>query len=234
MEKFGLRILPRTTIVVRGLPVGQLATNCYLIFDRQTQEGLIIDPGDDADYIMRIIADEKIKPLKILATHGHFDHLLAAMELELAYGIPFLVHQKDEFLVKDAQRSAEHFLTTEKILPPPPIDEFLKEGQKITFGKYQLEVLETPGHTPGSVCFYLPHLQGGVCPPAGGAHLGGGTVLFCGDTIFKEGVGRTDFSYSSPKDLEKSLQKIFSLPPKTTLYPGHGERTTLKDDKMLR
>lgn len=201
MENFGLRILP----------VGQLTTNCYLIFDHQTKEGLIIDPGDDADYIMRIIADEQLKPLKILATHGHFDHILAAMELRLNYQIPFLIHKKDEFLVKNSQRSAEHFLSTEIILPPPPIDEFLKEGQKILFGKYYLQVLETPGHTPGSVCF----------------HLKTDNLLFCGDTIFKEGVGRTDFSYSSPDDLEKSLQKIFSLPRETTLYPGHGPQGRL-------
>lgn len=218
MENFGLRILPRTTIVVRGLPVGQLATNCYLIFDRESGEGLIIDPGDDADYIMRIIADEKIKPLKILVTHGHFDHILAVTELSLNYQIPFLIHKKDEFLVKNAQRSAEHFLTTEKIIPPPPVDEFLKEGQKIPFGNYQLEVLETPGHTPGSVCF----------------HLKTDNILFCGDTIFKDGVGRTDFSYSSPDDLEKSLQKIFSLPSQTTLYPGHGEKISLIHRKSKR
>lgn len=204
MENLGLRILP----------VGQLQTNCYLVFDRSLGEGLIIDPGDDADYIMRVISDEKAKPQKILATHGHFDHILAATELRLAYAIPFLVHPKDEFLVKNAQRSAEHFLTTEEILPPPPIDEFLKEGQKIPFGNYELQVLETPGHTPGSVCFYL-------------SRLGGGTALFCGDTVFKNGVGRTDFSYSSLSDLEKSLQKIFYLPPSTILYPGHGLKVSI-------
>ncbi|MDP3998655.1 MAG: MBL fold metallo-hydrolase [bacterium] len=196
---------------LRILPVGQLETNCYLVFDREASEGLIIDPGDDADYIMRAIGDEKIRPLKILATHGHFDHLLGATELQLNYQIPFLIHSKDKFLVKSAQRSAEHFLVSEKILPPPEIDEFLKEGQKISFGKYQLEVMETPGHTPGGVCF----------------HLKKDNILFCGDTVFKEGVGRTDFSYSSSGDLEKSLQRIFSLPEETTLYPGHGEQEIL-------
>ena len=157
MESFGLRTLT----------VGQLATNCYLVFDRKSQEGLIIDPGDSADYIMRVLADEKVRPLKILATHGHFDHLLAATELKLAFGIPLLSHKKDEFLVKNIQKSADyfllekqgakrrHFLQSEPIDPPPSVDGFLKEGQKISFGRHKLEVLETPGHTPGSICFYL-------------------------------------------------------------------------------
>lgn len=191
---------------LRILPVGQLKTNCYLVFDKDSQEGLIIDPGDDADYIMRIIADEQIKPTRILATHGHFDHLLATTELKLAYNIPFLIHRKDEFLVKNMQKSAKYFLKIKEVDPSPAIDGFLSEGQKIPFGRYQLEVLETPGHTPGSVCFFLRE----KC------------VLFCGDTVFKDGVGRTDFSYSNPQDLEKSLQKIFSLPPATIFYPGHG------------
>src|SRR3972149_7292380 len=160
MENFGLRILT----------LGQLQTNCYLVFDHQNGEGLIIDPGDDADYIIRIIVEEKIKPLKILATHGHFDHLLAATELKLAYGIPLLIHQEDEFLVKNINRSAQYFLQTEKLPPPPTVDGFLKEGQKISFGKYRLVILETPGHTPGSICF----------------HLEKAGILFCGDTIFKD------------------------------------------------
>lgn len=191
---------------LRTLPVGQLKTNCYLVFDRKSGESLIIDPGDDADYIIRILADEKLKPLKILVTHGHFDHLLAATELKFAYGIPFLIHQRDEFLVKNLQKSARYFLKTREIDPPPSIDKFLNEGQKILFGQYQLEVLETPGHTPGSVCFFLREKN----------------LLFCGDTIFKDGVGRTDFSYSSPEDLAKSIQKIHLLPSETTFYPGHG------------
>lgn len=201
MENLGIRVLP----------VGQLQTNCYLIFDRQSGEGLIIDPGDDADYIMRIIADEQIKPLKILATHGHFDHILAVEELRLAYDVPFAIHANDEFLVKASQKSAQHFLSDKEVLPPPPIDEFLKEGQKISFGTYQLEVLEAPGHTPGGVCFHLKEKN----------------LLFCGDTVFQDGVGRTDFSYSSPSDLEKSLKKISSLPDRAILYPGHGPQVKI-------
>lgn len=220
MGNFGLRVLP----------VGQLETNCYLVFDRATLEGLIIDPGDDADYIMRIISDENIKPLKILATHGHFDHLLAATELKLAYNlpgklhkpkaqyqIPLLIHKGDEFLVKRSQKSASHFLVTEKILPPPRIDGFLKEGQKIYFGNYYLEVLETPGHTPGSVCFCLKK-EG---------------IIFCGDTIFKDGPGRTDFSYSSREEIKRSLARIGRLPPQTIFYPGHGENFTNPQNKYI-
>ena len=195
---------------LRVLPVGQLATNCYLVFDHKNDEGLIIDPGDDADYILRIITDEKIKPLKILATHGHFDHILAATELQLAYEIPFAIHKNDLFLVKSVRKSAAYFLKMKPAIPPPHIDDFLKMGQKINFGTFQLEVIETPGHTPGSVCFHLKEKN----------------LLFCGDTIFKNGVVRTDFSYSSEANLQKSLKKLSAIATKTIFYPGHGENFT--------
>lgn len=207
VENFGIRILP----------LGQLQTNCYLVFDCGNHEGLIIDPGDDADYIARIIGDEKIRPLAILATHGHFDHLLAATELKLAFNIPFLIHQKDEFLVKETQKSAKHFLKLRSVDPPPPIDDFLKESQKITFGKHHLQVLETPGHTPGSVCFYLKEKG----------------LLFCGDTVFKNGPGRTDLSYSLPQNMKNSLAKLLLLPPKTIFYPGHGGEFTKEELKSI-
>ncbi len=201
MENFGLEILT----------IGQLATNCYLIFDPKNGEGLIIDPGDEANYITQVIMDKKIRPLMILATHGHFDHLFGVQELKLAYEIPFLIHQKDEFLLKNINKSARYFLHIKQVVPPPSVSSFLKEGQKIPFGQFYLEVLETPGHTPGSVCFYFKKKK----------------IIFCGDTLFKNGVGRTDFSYSSKTDLQKSLQKIHALPPQTICYPGHGPKTTV-------
>lgn len=195
---------------VEKLVVGQLRTNCFLVYDEKSSEGVIIDPGDDADFITRKISDLGINPQFILATHGHFDHVLAANELRLNFNIPFLIHQKDLFLLKRAGKTARFFSGEGEGIYLPP-DFFLEEGQKIKIGKEELTVLETPGHTPGGVSFYA---------------LG---MLFSGDLIFAEGVGRTDFSYSSAVDLEKSIKKVLFLPPQTVIYAGHGEEFLLKE-----
>ena len=196
---------------IEKLVVGQMAENCYLVFDKKTREAVIIDPGDDGDYLIRKITDLKLKPVLIVATHGHFDHVLAVLELKLAYRIPFLIHQRDLFLLKLAQQSAKHFLGI-KVDPVPLPDRFLKDGDEIEFGTQKLKVMETPGHTPGSICLYA------LCHP----ELVSGSV-FTGDTVFADGVGRTDFSYSSKEDLKKSLEKILKLPDNILVYPGHGE-----------
>ncbi len=195
---------------IERLIVGQLQTNCYLVWDKENLETVIIDPGDDADYIQRRVADFNLCPKFILATHGHFDHILAATELKFAFKIPFLIHQADLFLLKRAEETARFFtgISENPVLPP---DKFIKEEEKIKFGKESLEVIETPGHTPGGVAFYSPG------------------VLFSGDTIFAEGTGRTDFSYGSEKQLKNSIKKLLSLPKETTVLPGHGEETTIED-----
>lgn len=194
------------------LVVGQMQTNCYLVAESNSKETIIIDPGDDADYIIRIISDNKLIPKKIIATHGHFDHIMGVTELKLAYNIPFLIHKNDAFLVSNMQKSAKHFLGINTD-PPPSIDQFISSDTKIS-----LEIIETPGHTPGSICLYLKE----------------GNILFTGDTIFAEGgVGRTDFSYSSVKELTKSLNKIFMLPQNTTIYPGHGNPSNLTKERKL-
>ncbi|KKS98536.1 MAG: metallo-beta-lactamase family protein [Candidatus Gottesmanbacteria bacterium GW2011_GWA2_43_14] len=196
------------------LPVGQMQSNCYLLI-AENRDCLIVDPGDDGDYLERIIADHRAKPLTILATHGHFDHIMAVTELKLAYNIPFLINQKDEFLVKNMRQSAGHFLGIQTD-PPPDADNFLQENEIIALGGHKIRVIGTPGHTPGSVCLYLEKEK----------------CLISGDTLFAGGgVGRTDFSYSSPTDLAKSLEIIFALPADTEIKPGHGEASTLKKEK---
>jgi len=213
---------------IESLRVGQLETNCYLVFCPKTKEAVIIDPGDAGDFISQKILDLKLKPKLILATHGHFDHILAVTELKLAFNIPFLMHKDDLFLLKRVKRTAEYFLGYPVDLPPA-VDQYLTKREVVTFGEEKLKVIETPGHTPGGICLYssTSHLRGGVAPAA---HLGGegnGGILFSGDTLFCQGVGRTDFSYCSYKDLMKSLQKLFKLPGKTVVYPGHGSETNL-------
>jgi glyoxylase-like metal-dependent hydrolase (beta-lactamase superfamily II) len=204
---------------VERLVVGQLATNCYLAFCPKVREAVIIDPGDDGDFVIRKALDLNLKPKFILATHGHFDHLLSAKELQVNFKIPFLIHRADLFLLKRVKSTADYFLDfkgfPELAEGPPRVERYLEEGEIISFGKEQLKILETPGHTPGGVSFYT---EG---------------ALFSGDTLFCRGVGRTDLSYSSFKALQDSLQKLFRLPPRTVVYPGHGEETNLAAERAL-
>ena len=200
------------------LPVGQMAANCYLVQDEPSGEILIIDPGEDANYIAEHILKLGGKPTAILATHGHFDHILGARELQLTFGIPFYIHASDTFLVARMQETAAHFLSRDIIEAPPVIDGILADKQKITIGSQSLTVVETPGHTPGSICFYSQKEQ----------------VLFVGDSIFAGGaVGRTDFSYSEPLKLAASIDYILSLPGGFRLLPGHGEETSVAKEKQF-
>ncbi|KPJ70398.1 hypothetical protein AMJ51_02040 [Microgenomates bacterium DG_75] len=198
---------------IERLVVGQLQTNCYLVWDEESRQAIIIDPGDDGDYIIRKVLDLQLGPKAIVATHGHVDHILAVTELKLAFRRPFWIHQGDLFLVRRMQASAKHWFGIE-VDPPPEIDKFIKEGELIKFGKEQLKVMETPGHSPGGVSLY------------------GGGVLFSGDTLFCRGVGRYDFSYASREDLFASIKnKLFKLPDETRVYPGHGPETTIGEEK---
>lgn len=193
------------------LPVGQMGTNCYLIED-QGEVG-IIDPGDDGDFIIRKITDLEAKPIWVASTHGHFDHVLAVSELCLSFNIPFYLNPKDNFLLKKAKSNAEYFLgfAPDPILVSPLPLISIKD---LKLGKLEFKILETPGHTPGSVCLYCKKEK----------------VLFGGDLIFDEGeIGRTDFKYSSKNNLQKSIKKILKLPESTIIYPGHGKELTIKE-----
>jgi len=194
---------------ITRLPLGQLQANCYLVSCPKTKEGAIIDPVDSGDFIIQKIQDLGIQPQLIIATHGHFDHVLAALELKLALNLPFALHPADLPLLKKATRSADFWLKTQAD-PTPPVDRFLKDGDLISFGTQKLKVMETPGHTPGSICLYDQK-----------------QVLLSGDTVFKKAVGRTDYSYSNRKQMKGSLKKILKLPNTVRILPGHGEATTV-------
>ncbi len=197
---------------VISLTVGPLQTNCYLVFCLKSKEAIIIDPGDEADFISQKILDLKLKPKAILATHGHFDHLLAAAELKLNFKIPLFLHQNDCFLIKRIYQTASWWLRRRIVGLPLEIDHQLKEGDEISIGSLSLKVIETPGHSPGSVSFHSPQ----------------GKTLFSGDTLFSDGfIGRVDFEYSEPEKMEKSLKRLLSLPKETLVFPGHGKKFTL-------
>jgi hydroxyacylglutathione hydrolase len=210
-------------IEVARLIVGGLRANCYLVWDKKSREAVIIDPGDEADYIIEKINELDLRPQKIVATHGHFDHVMAVNELKLAlqaqagFKIPFLMHKKDERILRWMRRSAIYFTKVDPG-PKPEANENIKEGVVIKAGEIELRVIETPGHTLGGVCLYCPKEK----------------ILFSGDTIFAEGaVGRTDFPYCSKAELKKSIKKLLKLPEETKVFPGHGEETTILEWKAF-
>lgn len=196
-------------IVVYRLSVGQLATNCYIL--GKGNKGYVIDPGGDGTYIAETLLQLRIVPQAIFLTHGHFDHVLGAFEVSTAFGIPTYVSRNDAFLVERMQSTAEHFLKyTVDDIPPKPLLFY----EDTSLPDDAMHIVETPGHTPGSVCLEVV----------------GFPVLFTGDTVFAGGfVGETNHSYSSKLELQKSLARIHAFDPNTILFPGHGESTTVQE-----
>jgi hydroxyacylglutathione hydrolase len=192
---------------INTLILGPLNTNCCLVIDELSQQCLIIDPADDAELISEEILRQNLQPMMIIATHGHFDHIMAASALQINFDLPFLVHEKDKFLVEKMKQSIKYWLKMESELEPPKITGFLTEGHKIEFGQTELRVMHVPGHTPGGVCLVEEKEK----------------LVFTGDTLFADGIGRTDFSYSLPGKMEKSLGRIRSELSGYQAYAGHGE-----------
>lgn len=191
--------------------VGEMGTNCYLLYSSD-KTAIIIDPGDEGVEIAQVVAQMGLKPVAILLTHGHFDHILGVLDLQLIFKIPVAMGKEDIFLVNRAQETAEYYLK-KKIKAPKilSVNPDFKSFKNLKLGDETIQILKTPGHTPGSVCFY--------------AKKSG--LLFTGDTIFADGVGDTTHQYSSKTDINASFDKIFKLPENTTVLPGHGEEISL-------
>ncbi len=192
--------------------VGPLDTNCYLVYDEEAREGVVIDPGGDAEELaelLRWVDRLGLRVVAIVVTHGHFDHFLGAPYLSRELGAPIYMNPRDAEVARVSAKWSPAFGYEEVVL-----EEFepLSEGSSIRFGDLELKPIETPGHSPGSTCLYVE-----------------GEALFSGDTLFAGTVGRTDLPGGSHRDLLRSIAKIFSsLPLDTRVYPGHGPSTTLR------
>ena len=198
------------------LVMGELQTNCYLVWDESTKEAIIIDAADDGVVISEEIEKRSLKLKYILATHGHFDHNLGVLDLKLVYDIPFCASVKDMFLLERQKETAKYYLKIDIETPNlKKIDIDLGKEKEIKIGNERLEIIKTPGHTPGSICFYSAKHN----------------LLFSGDTIFKDSRGRTDFEYGSTEKIFESLRKLIKLPEDTTVLSGHGEETTIGSEK---
>ena len=188
------------------LELGELKANCYLVYNPKTKDCIIIDPGDEAEFIERKISENDLKPILIVATHGHFDHVLGSLELKLAYNIPFLISKKDKFLISWANKSADYFGKIKSNLKITS-DNFLDNLKEIGLGREKLRIIKTPGHTPGSVSFYSSKNK----------------IIFIGDLLFANGsIGRFDFKYSNKDKLLNSIKRLLKLPKNVIVYCGHG------------
>ena len=196
---------------IENMVVGPLQVNCYIVYDEESLDAMVIDPGDDAERIIRFIDDRKLAVSRIVCTHAHFDHIGAVGKLKEKTGAPVLLSKGDFDIYMRADRQAA--LWGFQLGQPQEPDIYPAEGDEIAVGKSRFRVLHTPGHSPGGICLY------------------GEGVIFTGDTIFAGSVGRTDFPGGSMAELKRSFSGIISLPPETRIFPGHGPLTTVKKEK---
>lgn len=193
--------------------LGELQANCYFLIE--DQDCLIIDPADDSSFILEELQRQQLNLVGMLATHGHFDHVGAVGEIQLSLKVPLYIFKEDKFLIDRLNETAKYFLGFDPHFIKPTNLKYIQNNFSIT--DYELRIIKTPGHTPGSCCYYIEKEN----------------ALFTGDTLFKGAVGRTDLSYSSKDDLNISLKKIFELPSETVVYPGHEEDSILQEEKKL-
>ena len=209
-----------------------LQCNCHIVGDPETREAIVIDPGDDAGRILEVIERHRLKVTAIVITHAHIDHVIGLHRMQEATGAPVYLHADDLGLYRmlNVQASWLGMKTPEEV----KIDQFVREGDVIRWGRYEGQILHTPGHTPGSICLYMPSDM-----PVARAHASaaksaknGTGQLFAGDTLFAGSIGRTDLWGGSFEGIMHSLKgKLLELPDGTIVYPGHGEATTIGKER---
>jgi len=195
--------------------VGKLFTNCYIVACPETKEAIIIDPGfesvSEAEKVFKFIEEKALKPKFVVNTHGHPDHICGNGLVKGKFQTPILIHEKDAFMLGRLGRVIAKFAGFEN--SSPSADALLKDGDIISFGKINLKVMHTPGHSPGSIS------------------LVGKKEVFTGDTLFAGSIGRTDIPRGSVLDIKESLRKLACLPDDFKVYPGHGPTTTIGEEK---
>jgi glyoxylase-like metal-dependent hydrolase (beta-lactamase superfamily II) len=202
-------------MILETHPLGPLLANCILLGDEEAGEAIVIDPGGDAASIHGRLTAHGLTLKQILLTHGHIDHVGGAFELKRLTGAPVLLNEGDLPLLKRIREQAAFFG-----LPEPDqaarLDQFLTEGQQVGLERYPAQVLCTPGHSAGSVCFYFASLK----------------LLVSGDTLFAGSIGRTDLPGGSSMRIIQSIRtQLLPLPDETRVLPGHGPETTIGEER---
>lgn len=199
----------------KQITVGPLQQNAYIAWNEQ-QEALIFDPGSEGERLIKELETLAVKPLAILLTHAHFDHIGAVDDVRNAFNIPVYIHEKEQDWLTDASKNGSARFPLGSITTKEA-EHLIREEGTLTIGNFSLEVYETPGHSPGSVSFYWSPAQ----------------VVFSGDALFKGSIGRTDFPYGSHEQLISNIhKKLLTLPEETTVSSGHGPETTIGTEMM--
>ena len=194
--------------------VGPVCTNCYLLVNHKTGELLVVDPGDQAQLIEKQIEKTGAKPVAILLTHGHFDHAGAAEELADKYQISIYAHEAERETLEDPGLNLCGMIGEHKVYHA---DIFVKDEEVLNLAGFSIRVFFTPGHTIGGCCYYIADEK----------------ILFSGDALFQESVGRTDFPRGSASDLIRAIrEKLMPLPDDVTVYTGHDESTLIGYERM--
>ena len=201
-------------IEIKSMTLGMVATNCYLIINKENKEALLVDPADNALRISNVIEENGCTLKAILLTHGHFDHIMALNDLKKRYNVPVYAHEEEEDVLKQSSLnlsgSIGQIYTTQA-------DVYVKDGEHLKLAGLDVIVLYTPGHTKGGVCYYFPEEK----------------VLMSGDTLFHCSIGRTDFPTGSMSQLVRSVkEQLFVLPDDVQVYPGHDSVTSMGYEKQ--
>lgn len=200
-------------IKIGRMVVGAVQTNCYFLQNADTNEVVVIDPGDKGKRIYDELTGRGYKIRAVLLTHGHFDHVMGADDIRKLAGVSVYLGEHEEKLISNADLNVSAMFGTPYTTKA---DVFVKDGEILELAGMKIKVLHTPGHTYGGVSYYLEE-EG---------------ILICGDTLFLESVGRTDFPTSSSQELKTSIhEKLFTLPDEVYVYPGHGPTTTIEHEK---
>ena len=196
---------------ITRMPVGMIRANCYII-ETESKNAAAVDPGDEFEKIDRILTDNDLTLKTILLTHGHFDHIGAAAQLQEKYGARVYIHPDDAIMLTDRLKSLADDMPGYLYRPVTQYNT-VSDGDKIILDELEFEVIHTPGHTKGGICFKC------------------GNALFTGDTLFKMSMGRTDFPGGSLKEIFLSLEKLAKLKGDYDVYPGHNETSTLSFER---
>jgi len=193
------------------IEISDFITNCYLVYDNG--QAVVIDPGDEPETIIEAINKRQVKVGKIILTHGHIDHIKAIPEVKKATGATVWIHPGDATMLTDAKANLSFY--HDVAFATEPADGFLNGGDEFEVGRFKFKVLNTPGHTPGGISFYMPG------------------IVFSGDALFFGSIGRTDLPGSNHRTLINGInEKLLTLPDSTIVYPGHGPQTTIGQEKL--
>jgi glyoxylase-like metal-dependent hydrolase (beta-lactamase superfamily II) len=202
-------------MILEALQVGPLQVNCYIVGCEESREGVVIDAGGDAEEILARVGKLGLSIRYLLSTHGHFDHVGGNRAVLAATGAEFLIHERDSYFLSRAAESGRDFGVETENSPEP--DRFLEDGMQLEFGSHCLEVIHTPGHSPGGCCLWCEAER----------------VVFTGDTLFNGSIGRFDLPGGNPSLLARSIrERLYALPDDTRVCPGHGTWTTIGHERL--